>query len=131
MPSGVSETPLTPGGNLWDRDVRDLLDYAPEFRLTREQAIQRLQLVAEAISHWREDALGLGAETDSLGYMDRAFEGENAKRVGSLEPAPLVIDLAGAGSPAPPATNSQGEVWVTEHSRRGKVVRGHFRKRRG
>ncbi|MET3351570.1 UNVERIFIED_ORG: hypothetical protein ABID57_003280 [Arthrobacter sp. UYEF1] len=44
MPSGVSETPLTPGGNLWDRDVRDLLDYAPEFRLMREQAIRRLRL---------------------------------------------------------------------------------------
>lgn len=55
-----------------------------------------MQLVADAISQWREDALGLSAEVDSVGYMDRAFEGETAKRVASLEPAPLVFDLAGA-----------------------------------
>ncbi|MDI3196233.1 hypothetical protein QK285_17740 [Pseudarthrobacter sp. AL20] len=36
VPSGVSETPLTPGGSLWDRYVRDLIDYALEFRLMRE-----------------------------------------------------------------------------------------------
>ncbi|MET3164876.1 UNVERIFIED_ORG: hypothetical protein ABIB19_003307 [Arthrobacter sp. UYEF10] len=41
MSSGVSEPPLTPGGNLGDRDVRGLLDYASEF--------ERLRLVGEAI----------------------------------------------------------------------------------
>ncbi|MEC5182130.1 hypothetical protein RCH07_003506 [Arthrobacter sp. CG_A4] len=95
MPSGVSDTPMVPGGSLYDRDVRDLLDYTDVFRLTREQAIQRLQRVADGISHWREDALSLGVDHDLLGYMGRAFDSENADRVSSLAVAPPVVDLAG------------------------------------
>lgn len=125
--AGTSETPLTPNGGLFDRDVRDLLDFADAFRLTRDAAIDRLQQVADAVSHWREDALNLGAEPDSLDYMAKAFEGENPKRVASLAPAPAVIDMGGLSTPAPP--QSYGDVWVPEHTRAGKLVRGHFRRR--
>lgn len=130
MPSAVSDTPLVPGGSLYDRDVRDLLEYTDMFRLTRGQAIHRLQLVAEGISHWHEDALSLGVEDDLLGYMGRAFDGENAQRVSSLAGAPLLIDLASVTGPASPVMTPQGEVWVSEHSRGGKTVRGHYRRRR-
>ena len=127
VPAGTSDTPLTPQGGLFDRDVRDLLEFADAFRLTRDAAISRLQQVATAISHWREDALSLGAEPDSLDYMTKAFEGENAKRVMSLAPAPAVIDLGGSSTPAPPT--SHGDVWVPEHLRAGRLIRGHFRRR--
>ncbi|MFF1831164.1 type II toxin-antitoxin system HipA family toxin [Paenarthrobacter sp. NPDC058040] len=127
VPMGTSETPLTPNGGLFDRDVRDLLDFVDAFRLTRDAAIERLHRVADAVSHWQEDAVSLGAETDSFGFMSKAFEGENAKRVASLKSAPVVIDL-GESSAAVPA-RSQGDVWIPEHMRGGKRVKGHFRRR--
>lgn len=127
MPTGQSETPLTPTGGLLDRDVRDLLEFADAFRLTRAAAIDRVQQVAGAISHWREDALSLGAEPESLDHMAKAFEGENAKRVASLAPAPAVIDMGGSSAPA--VQRSHGDVWVPEHMRGGRLIRGHFRRR--
>ncbi|UXM92409.1 type II toxin-antitoxin system HipA family toxin [Paenarthrobacter sp. JL.01a] len=127
MPVGTSETPLTPHGGLFDRDVRDLLDFADAFRLTRDSAIERLQHVAEAVSHWREEALSLGADAETLDYMVRAFEGENSRRVASLTPAPAVIDI-GASSESKPR-QSHGHVWVPEHVRSGKIIPGHFRRR--
>ncbi|PYI66549.1 hypothetical protein CVV68_13330 [Arthrobacter livingstonensis] len=129
VPSGASETPLVPGGSLYDRDVLDLLAYIEVFRLTRDQAIGRLGHVAEAVSHWREEALSLGLGPDLLAYMGRGFEGHNAQRAKSLPSAPLVIDLAGGTGPAHPARPSRGEIWIPEHSRGGKTVRGHYRKR--
>lgn len=42
-----------------------------------------------AVSHWREDALSLGAEPDSLTRMTKAFEGENSKL--SLNPCRLQV----------------------------------------
>lgn len=128
VPGGTSETPLTPNGGLFDRDVRELLDYADAFRLTRDAAIDRLQQVAGAVAHWQEEALSLGAEPDSLGYMAKAFEGENARRVASLATAPTVLDMAGAS--AGQSDHSPGDVWVAEHTRGGKRIRGHFRRRR-
>ncbi|WP_423185115.1 type II toxin-antitoxin system HipA family toxin [Arthrobacter sp. NyZ413] len=127
MPVGASETPLTPDGGLFDRDVRDLLDFADAFRLTRDAAIGRLQQVAGAVSHWRQDALSLGAEPDSLNYMAKAFDGENTKRVASLTPAPAVIDMGGSSTPVP--ARSHGDVWVPGHTRAGKLVPGYFRRR--
>lgn len=125
---GTSETPLTPNGSLFDRDVTELLDSTDAFRLTRNDAIGRLQQVAAAVSRWREEALSLGAEPDSLGFMAKAFEGENTHRVASLAPAPVVLDM-GRGLAATCPT-SHGDVWVSEHMRGGKRVRGHFRRRR-
>lgn len=125
---GTSETPLTPNGSLFDRDVTELLDHTDAFRLTRDGAIGRLQQVAAAASRWREEALSLGAEPDSLGFMAKAFEGENSRRVASLAPAPVVLDM-GRGFAAT-RTTSHGDVWVSEHMRGGKRIRGHFRRRR-
>ncbi len=130
MPSGASETPLTPDSSLFERDVRDLLDFADGFRLTRDQAIERLQRVAGAVSHWREEALSLGAEPGSLDYMANAFEGDNAKHVASLTPAPTIIDVTGSQHSDHSLAGSPGDVWVPEHVRGGKTVRGHFRRRR-
>lgn len=127
-PGGTSETPLTPNGGLFDRDVRELLDFTDAFRLTRDAAVDRLQQVAAAVSHWQDEALSLGAEPDSLDYMAKAFEGENARRVTSLAPAQAVIDMAGTSAARP--SHSHGDVWVAEHMRGGKRVRGHFRRRR-
>ena len=127
MPTGASETPLTPHGGLFDRDVRDLLDFADAFRLTRDAAITRLQKVAAAVSHWREDALSLGAEPDSLHSMAKAFEGENTKRVASLTPSPTVVDMGGTATP--PSPPSHGDIWVPEHTRAGKRIPGHYRRR--
>lgn len=127
VPGGTSDTPLTPDGGLFDRDVRDLLQFTDAFRLTRDAAIERLQQVADAVSHWQEEAISLGADPDSFDYMAKAFEGENARRVPSLAPSPAVIDMAGAPAVSPSA--SHGDVWVAEHMRGGKHIRGHFRRR--
>lgn len=78
--------------------------------------------------HIGREALSLGAEPESLGFMAKAFDGENARRVTSLAPAPVVLDTRRALAPAAP--KSHGDVWVPEHMRGGKVVRGHFRRRR-
>lgn len=127
MPTGTSETPLTPDGGLFDRDVRDLLDFSDVFRMTRDQAIVRLRQIASAVSNWEEEALGLGAEPGSLNYMSRAFAGENAARVASLPSTPIIMDMA--VPPASPVSATPGQMWVAEHSRGGKIVRGHFRRR--
>lgn len=55
-PGGTSETPLTPSGNLFDRDVTEMLEYTDAFRLTRDAAVERLQRVAAAVSHWQGSA---------------------------------------------------------------------------
>ncbi len=130
VPSGVSDTPLVPGGSLYDRDVRDLLDYADVFRLTRDQAIARLQQIAAAISSWREVALTLGLAPELVEYMGRAFEGDNAQRVKSLTTTLRVIDVGTGEHLANPGHPHEGEIWVAEHSRGAKTVRGHYRKRR-
>lgn len=130
MPTGASDTPLVPGGSPYDRDVRDLLEYADAFRLTRDQAIGRLRLVAEAVSHWRNEALSLGLEAELLEHMVRAFEGDNIQRVKSLPPAPTVIDLRDTRRHTLEAAPRE-EIWIPGHLRRGKPIRGHFRKRRG
>ena len=43
----------------------------------------------------------------------------------SLAPTPAVIDMGRPSTPVPP--KSHGDVWVPEHMRAGKLVRGHFR----
>ncbi|MGW9113683.1 type II toxin-antitoxin system HipA family toxin [Microbacterium sp. NPDC055683] len=66
-------TPLVPGGDPYARDVRELLDHAESFRITRERATGILGALAATVSRWREFAVGSGVESDALGNMRRAF----------------------------------------------------------
>ncbi|MCO4236294.1 hypothetical protein [Pseudarthrobacter raffinosi] len=94
-------------------------------RLTRHEAVQRIRIVDEAVSHWREDALACGVSPDALDFMAKAFEGERRARATDLyDSSPTTIDLA-AGGPA----GLPGEVWVHPHTRRGRFVEEHFRRR--
>ncbi|MGY4543903.1 hypothetical protein ACVWY0_003846 [Arthrobacter sp. UYNi723] len=90
-------------------------------RLTRHEAVQRIRIVDEAVSHGREEALACGVSPDALDFMAKAFEGERRARATDLC-SPTTIDLA-AGGPA----GLPGEVWVHPHIRRGRFVEGHFR----
>lgn len=125
-PTVVSAVPLVPGGDVYDRNVLELLDRCEDFRLDRSAAVRRLKQVAEAVSHWRREALALGAEPDSLESKVRAFEGPNLGRVSAL---PEPTDARGAGDAArrPRLT---GRIWVPDHVRGGKPVRGHYRNER-
>ncbi|WP_415853620.1 type II toxin-antitoxin system HipA family toxin [Sinomonas sp. G460-2] len=124
--SGASDTPLTPDDDPADRDVRLLLEHCDAFRLTREHAVARIRAVEDAVSHWREDAVACGVEPDALDFMARAFQGPNRERSAELAAsAATVIDIAQPSAPA----RAWEEVWVQPHTRRGRLVEGHFRRR--
>lgn len=132
MRSGVSETPLVPEGDVYDRNVLELLEHLDSFRLTRVAAIERLRRVNEAVSHWAHEALALGAEADEPDSMKLAFEGPNRERIEKLADGqnPTVIDL-GAGTRTSPDSMAprSTEVWIKPHFRGEHLVPGHFRSR--
>lgn len=133
MSSGVSETPLVPGGDVYDRNVLELLDHLDSFRLTRREAVQRLRVIKQAISHWAEDALKFGAEADEPDSMKAAFEGRNIERVAGLrdEEPPTVIDLAKTDKSPPDKSLAMKErIWIEPHFRGERRIPGHFRAKR-
>lgn len=125
--SGASDTPLTPDDDPFDRDVRLLVEHADDFRLTRDEAVHRLRTVEAAVSGWREAAVDSGVAPDALDHMSAAFENENRDRALSLRPNPVLTFDFGAETSKPPKS---GDIWVAPHTRRGKPVEGHFRRRR-
>ena len=130
MSSGASETPLVPDGDVYDRNVLELLDHLDSFRLTRAAAVDRLRALNAAVSHWAQDALAHGAESDEIDSMRQAFEGANRGRVEKLKDggAPAVIDID-AGRKTPPGTGSPSDerIWIGPHYRGEQLVPGHFR----
>lgn len=40
--------------------------HADDFKLTRHEAVERIRIVDEAVSHWREDAGACGVQPDAL-----------------------------------------------------------------
>ncbi|MFH5880325.1 type II toxin-antitoxin system HipA family toxin [Arthrobacter sp. NA-172] len=123
--TGRSDTPLTPEDDPGDRDVRLLVKHSEDFRLTRPEAIQRIRTIDAALSHWREEAMAAGVEPDALEFMAKAFEGEHRDRAADVrDSSPTMIDLA-SGRPS----SVPGEVWVRPHSRNGRLIDGHFRRR--
>lgn len=125
--SGASDTPLTPEDDPFDRDVRLLVDHADDFRLTRDEAVNRLRTVEAAVSGWRETAVASGVATDALDHMSAAFENENRDRVRTMHQSPTQVFDFGSG---PSKQQGTGDIWVAPHTRRGKPVEGHFRRRR-
>ena len=128
--SGSSETPLVPGGDPYDRNVLELLDHLDSFRLTRAAAVELLAMVDEAVSHWAEEAVALGAEADLPASMRAAFEGPNRERVQGLsDVSPSIIDLAKRATPAASTdpAGGDGELWVKAHYRAGRLIPGHHR----
>lgn len=124
---GASDTPLTPEDDPFDRDVRLLLECAGDFRLTRDQALDRLRTVEASVSGWRETAIASGVDPDALNHMSRAFENDNRDRVQSMRESPVLIYDLG---PGPANQQKTGDIWVHPHTRRGQPVEGHFRRRR-
>ena len=126
---GRSSTPLTPQDDPGNRDIRLLVDAADEFRLTQAQAVERITVVNEAVSHWQEDAASCGIDGAEIAFMASAFEGPNRQRADALRPvAGIIIDTNSASGRV--ANTSNGDVWVQPHHRDGKLVEGHFRRRR-
>lgn len=83
------------------------------------------QVVDEAVSHWREDAVASGVSADAVDSMRNAFEGENRTRAGRLRAvSQTTIDLAPSRQ-----DGSFGDVWVNPHTRRGRFIEGHYRRR--
>ncbi|MET3709073.1 serine/threonine-protein kinase HipA [Arthrobacter sp. UYEF6] len=122
--AGRSDIRLTPEDDAGDRDIRLLIKHADDFRLTQNQAVQRIRIVDEAVSHWREDARSSGVRPDALDFMAQAFEGAHRDRAtGVRDSSPAIIDLATGGQ-----TGLPGEVWVNPHTRNGRFIEGHFRR---
>lgn len=116
-------TPLTPEDDPYDRDIRLLVHRAADFRLTQAQAVHRIRAVVEAVSCWRDDALSSGVQAHALESMSPAFEGENLRRAQELRAdTQAIIDLSGK---AP----GSDESWVKSHTRRGRTVEGHHRRK--
>lgn len=68
-----------------DADLDLLLELAPEFRLSREQARAAIGEVAATTSRWRDTALALGLPEAELGPMAPAFEHGQAASALALE----------------------------------------------
>ncbi|RLP75636.1 type II toxin-antitoxin system HipA family toxin [Mycetocola tolaasinivorans] len=93
--SGTSDTPLTPGGDPGDRDVRALIEHSADFRLTRSRAVERAREIAAAVASWREVAVSEGANLDSLNNWARTFDDPNLERIRALSDGDrTVIDLS-------------------------------------
>lgn len=120
---GRSSTPLTPQDDPGNRDIRLLVEAADDFRLTQAQAIERINVVNDAVTHWQEDAATCGIDSGVIAYMKSAFEGPNRERAEAMRPASAVIIDTSTSA-------SSSDVWVPPHTRRGKLVEGHFRRRR-
>jgi serine/threonine-protein kinase HipA len=121
---------LVPDGDVSDRNVLELLDHLESFRLTRAAAVDRLRAINAAVSHWAQDALALGAESDETESMKPAFEGANRERVQELEVGaePTVIDLApGKGTRSVTGPPTGERIWIGPHYRGEKLMPGHFR----
>ncbi|MDD0858020.1 HipA domain-containing protein [Arthrobacter alpinus] len=126
---GRSSTPLTPQDDPGNRGIHLLVDAAVEFRLTQGQAVEPINVVNEAVSHGQEDAASCGIDRAEIAFMESAFEGPNRQRADALRPAAgIVIDTNSASGRA--ASTASGDVWVQPQTRRGKLVEGHFRRRR-
>lgn len=136
---GHSDTPLTRTGDVVDRDVRELVEAADDFRLTRQEAVQRLHTVAQATAHWADEALSLGADPEEVRTWAAAFEGPNRERIDFLHAATRsMIDLGGghpddvphdATSRSANDSYDDGHVWVPEHVRGERRIPGHYRRR--
>lgn len=80
----VESTPISDVDDPARRDIRNLVDAADAFRLTRAQGIELLREVERATSRWREVGAGYGLTSEGLGAMAHAFEGQNRERVREL-----------------------------------------------
>ena len=80
----MESTPITAGGTRTERDVRELVDAAADFRLTRERAISIVSRVADAVDHWANAAQRAGVATDAIDSMKPSFTGPNRERARSL-----------------------------------------------
>lgn len=128
---GRSSTPLTPQDDPGNRDIRLLVEAADDFRLTQAQAIERINVVNDAVTHWQEDAASCGINSGEIAYMESAFEGPNRERAQAMRPAsPTIIDISTATTNSMSTSTNSDDVWVQPHTRRGKLVDGHFRRRR-
>lgn len=131
---GRSSTPLTPQDDPGNRDIRLLVEAADDFRLTQAQAVERIKIVNDAVSHWREDAASCGIAEEEIAYMESAFENLNRERAAAMRPATAtIIDMStitGSTVSSNSSISNGGDIWVQPHTRRGKPVEGHFRRRR-
>lgn len=115
-------TPLIPGGTRIERDARELRDAATAFGLSTADADARIREIAAVVREWRGFALEAGVAEDALDHMAGAFAGAElveAERTGPIDDGP-------ADRPAPPSADA---IWVDGHTRRGRRIPGHWRRR--
>lgn len=121
-PRGFSDTPLTPDDDPTDPDLRLLIAHAEDFLLTEEQAKHRLANIASVVDKWPVQAKRAGIETEAIDSMAKAFTEKHR-------------DLAKSLSVTNRANISRGhkansdQVWVKPHTRSGRHIAGHWRRR--
>ncbi|MGG5174097.1 type II toxin-antitoxin system HipA family toxin [Pseudarthrobacter sp. J1763] len=125
-PRGRSDTPLTQEDFADDRDVRNLLDAASQFRLTQDAAVARLRRIDKALDGWRDAGLKAGVEADALDFMANAFEGPARQKMDGLRATNKNRPDRASTTP----DSQPGQTWVRPHLRDGQRIEGHFRKRK-
>lgn len=129
--SGIAASPLVIGGDQGDRDIRELVDGAAGFRLTRERAIDIVGEVERATSRWAVVARQYVSDHDAIPRYAAAFDTENRDRARALSAklAPIRVDLAPDNPRA--AKHRPDAVWVEPHLRNGHTVAGYWRRTKG
>lgn len=122
----VESTPITPGGARTGRSVDELVEAAPSFGLTSDQAVAIVADVEAGSRDWAAVAESFGIEDPAGGVLATAFENDNRRTARSWADR-LRIDAAIRDGLANPH-DSQG--WVRPHLRNGRPVAAYRRRPR-
>jgi len=119
----INSRPISSEDDPRDRDLRNLITAAPVFGLLPSDAEALIQRVATEVAAWRAVAVEMNIPDDQVEAMEDAFDAEQLEYALSL----------GSSTPAARTQpeDTGGEVWVPPHTRSGKPVVGHWRRRRG
>jgi hypothetical protein len=115
------------GGDPADRDVRELIDAASDFRLTREQAVDIVRAVEGATARWRDVALLYVSDRDAIPGYAAAFETPTREIARAVVAAGVTTTLDLAARATTPTPTPSRAVWIEAHLRGGKPVAGYWR----
>lgn len=70
----VPSTPILEGGERMQRTAADLIQAADWFEFTHDEALATLHSVERATASWRDIAIAVGADPDTLDFFAKAFD---------------------------------------------------------
>jgi serine/threonine-protein kinase HipA len=125
----VMSRPISGKDDPRDRDIRNLVDTASVYALSKPEASQALAEVLTATKKWadlaREARIGEGEISGMAGAFSTAQQAHAQQEISRLNEGRALIDLGQPkGDPEPAGTR---QVWVKPHTRGGKTVDGFWR----